>query len=116
MTLDQALALFDTAIDALHRAGNVLNLAATLANLAVFFDRLERPEIAATIYGASTRYGSSDHGRRLSTPSWTTCAPCSARRTFDDCVAAGAAMEPADAVAYARDQIQAARRQIADVT
>ena len=35
---------------------------------------------------------------------------------FDQCVAAGAAMEPADAVAYARDQIQAARRQIADVT
>ena len=43
-------------------------------------------------------------------PSWTTCAPCSARPRSTSCVAAGAAMEPADAVAYARDQIQLAGR------
>ena len=56
--LEQALALFDTTIDSFHRAGNVANLAATLADLAVFFDRIERPEIAATLYGASTHHGS----------------------------------------------------------
>jgi hypothetical protein len=33
---------------------------------------------------------------------------------FTRCLADGAAMKPADAVAYARGQIQAARRQIAD--
>ena len=63
--LEQALALFDTAIDSFHRAGNVANLAVALAYLAVFFDRFERPEIAATIYGASTRHGDQRHG------SWT---------------------------------------------
>ena len=39
-----------------HRAGNILDLAATLASLAVFFDRVDQPEVAATVYGASTRY------------------------------------------------------------
>jgi hypothetical protein len=33
---------------------------------------------------------------------------------FDRCVAAGAAIERIDAVAYARHQIQAARRQLAE--
>ena len=113
--IEQALALFDTTIDSFHRAGNIPNLADTLAYLAVFFDRFERAEIAATVYGASTRHGIStmvmdlarvvDHLRSVL-----------GQTSFDRCVATGAAMEPADAVAYARDQIQAARRQIADAT
>ena len=36
---EQALALFDTGIDSLHRGGNVGKLARALAYLAVFFDR-----------------------------------------------------------------------------
>ena len=55
--LGRALALFDTAIDSFHRAGNVANMAMTFADLAVLFDRIERPEIAATLYGASTHHG-----------------------------------------------------------
>ena len=99
--LEQALALFDTTIDSFHRAGNVANLADTLANLAVFFDRIERPEIAATVYGASTHHASIvmvtdlpavvDHLRAVL-----------GEIAFDRCVAAGAAMEPAEAVPYAR--------------
>jgi predicted ATPase len=54
--LDMALSMFDTAIDSFHRAGNVALLAETLAKLAMSFDRIERPEIAATIYGASANY------------------------------------------------------------
>ena len=99
-----------------HRAGNHVDLAAALADLAVFFDRIEQPEIAATIYGASTRYGDSRLGKPNFPRSSTICAPCSEHLCSTQCVAAGAAMEPADAVAYARDQIQAARRQLADVT
>ena len=55
--LDEAFALFETAIDSLHRAGTVGNTAVTLADLAVLFDRLEHPEIAATLYGASRHHG-----------------------------------------------------------
>jgi predicted ATPase len=113
--VEQALALFDTTVDSFHRAGNIPNLAATLAYLAVFFDRFERPETAATVYGASTRHGISTMTMdlpRVVNHLYSVLGQTS----FDRCVAAGAAMEPADAVAYARDQIQAARRQIADAT
>jgi predicted ATPase/class 3 adenylate cyclase len=111
----EALILFETAIDSLHRAGDVGNTALALAGLAVLFDRLERPEIAATLYGASrlrvdTGWVTHLHGvvNQLRT--------ILGDSRFDDCVAIGAAMELTDAVAYARDQIQAARRQIPDVT
>ena len=53
--LYQGLALFDNTIDSLHRAGNVANVATILAHLTVVFERIERPEIAATIYGTSTQ-------------------------------------------------------------
>jgi len=105
--LDDALSLFSKGINAFHRAGNVAFLAATFASLAVFFDRFERPEIAATIYGASTRQASIglvpdlagvvEHLRTvLGSP------------TFDECVAAGAALELADAVRFAQEQIHQA--------
>ena len=108
--LEQALALFDSAIDDYHRLGNVAGLGFTFTNLAVFFERLERPEIAATVYGASTQYGSGiisvvefarveDHLRSQLGDAG-----------FDKCMADGVAMELADAVLYARRQIQLARR------
>jgi hypothetical protein len=113
--LEQALALFDTTVDSFHRASNIPNLADTLAYRAVFFDRFERPEIAATLYGASTRHGISAMVMDLPHVVDHLCSVLG-QISFDRCVAAGAAMEPADAVAYARDQIQAARRQIAEAT
>ena len=64
--LDDALALFSAGINSFHRAGNVVFLAATFASLAVFFDRFEHPEVAATIYGASTRQPSIGLVPRLS--------------------------------------------------
>ena len=80
-----------------HRAGNVANLAATLANLAVFFDRIERPEIAATVYGASTGHASIDIVANL--PAVVDhLRSVLGEPAFDECVAAGAAMEPAEAV------------------
>ena len=106
--LETGLALFDTTIDAFHQAGNITGLALALANLAVFLGRFERSDLAATIYGASTHYGIMtmvidespvlDHLRSVL-----------GETVFDDYVAAGAAMEPADAVRYAREQIQLAR-------
>ena len=83
-----------------------------LADLAVFCDRNAQPESAATLYCTSNRY---------TTTAWVMNLPAAldhlravlSETVFDRCVAAGAAMERADAVAYARDEIRAARRQLA---
>jgi hypothetical protein len=107
----EALILFEAAIDSLHRAGDIGDLAVTFADMSVLFDRLECPEIAATFCGVSRRHG--DIG-------WVTHLPAAVDHLravlgdsrFDDCLGVGAAMEITDAVAYAREQIQAARRQI----
>jgi hypothetical protein len=106
---EKGLALIDVAIDAYHRAGNHLDLAATLADLAVCFDRDAQPETAAILYGASTHY--------VATTAWIMNVPAALDHVravlgdtvFDERVAVGAAMDPADAVRYARDQIRLAR-------
>jgi predicted ATPase len=115
--LAHGLTLFDTAIDAFHRAGNTLDLAGVLAQLAVVFDRKAKPEIAATIYGTSRHYVNHTRWARWDRGG-VSVALANLRGVlgdtkFDQHVAVGAAMAPADAVAYARDQIQAARRQLA---
>jgi hypothetical protein len=75
----------------------------------MFFDRQAQPDIGAVLYGAS----------RLNTATTarvTGLAAAVARfrlalgdDVFDACVARGAAMELAEAVRYARDQIRVAR-------
>jgi tetratricopeptide (TPR) repeat protein len=104
--LAEALELFDAAFDLLHRSGSHPTLAETLARLAVCFDHAGQPQIAATLHGASTRfYGAPVPGvpdvaaglrRVLGAP------------VFEASVAAGAAMDFGDAVAYARRQIHLA--------
>ena len=112
---DQALRLFDIAIEAFHRAGNAGSLALTLANLTMYLADNDQPSIAATVHGASTRYAAINTVTKLpSTVEHVRLVLGEA--DFTRCVAAGAAMEPAEAVAYARAQIEAARRQIADAT
>jgi hypothetical protein len=121
--LGQALTLFDAALDRSQRieqirnqrkrAGNVTSVAAAIAFLAVCFDRLDRPDIAATLYGASTNQAISqyvvelpavvDHQRAVLGDA-----------AFDQCVATGAAMDLAEAVGYARHHIELARRQTAN--
>ena len=101
----QALELLDNAIDMFHQAGDVGNLAIAFANLAVLFDRLQRPEIAATLYGASRRHGAMD---------WVINIDVVIEHlrialgdiTFDHCADAGAAMDISDAATYPRRQIQ----------
>ena len=106
--VDRGLELFDTAIDAYHRAGNIADLSAVLAELAVFFNRDEQPETAATVYGASSHYPNEN---------WVIGLPVAldnlravlGHPLFGECVAAGAAMDIGDAVRYARDQIRLTR-------
>jgi predicted ATPase len=103
----QAAELFDDVLDAFLRAGNHTDLRATLCYVAMFFDRLERPEIAATIFGAS----------RMSAESWVVGMPSVLEHLrdvlgverFDACVDAGTAMEPTAAVHFAREKIRTVR-------
>ncbi len=104
--LQQGLALFDSTIDSLHRAGNIANVATVLAHLTVVFESIERPEIGATIYGTSTSDGISTMSvvdltavvDRLRTKLGDT--------VFHERVAIGSAMGPVESVLYARQQIQ----------
>ena len=108
--VEEALSLFDNAIDGFHRAGNVPGMAELLANLTVFFDRRGSAEVAATLWGARANHPT-DY---LATDLPATVARLHATlgdTAFDECAAAGANMELGDAVAYARAQIQQARRQ-----
>ena len=110
--LDQALTLFTTSINSFHQAGDPTSLAGTFAHLAMFFDRINRPQIAATLCGTTTRHPSKnliigfvaavDHVRNtLDTD------------TFDRCVATGAAMDTTEAVRYAHAHIDAIRSELA---
>ncbi len=49
--LDEALDLFTTSLDSFHQSGNTTDLDLTFAYLMVFFDRIEQPEVAATLSG-----------------------------------------------------------------
>ena len=105
--LDDALKLFSRGIDLFHRAGNVVFLAATLASLAVFFDRVGRHEVAATIYGSSSReasIGLVPHLDDVVEHLQSTLG----EDAFNQCVAAGRSQELADAVRYAHEQIDLA--------
>ena len=106
----QALELFDTAVASYHRAGNHGSVATTLAQVAVLFSQIDRPEIAATIYGTSTRHGVSmianlpevvEHLRNVL-----------GADAFERRAATGAAMEFDGAMEYVRGEIALARRQL----
>jgi hypothetical protein len=99
------LDLLDHALDGFHRAGNQMSLALTYEGLIVVLDHLGRPDAAATIYGAA---GSRAHVPKL-TEAVQHLRMVLGPAAFDQCVAAGAAMESGDAVAYARQQIRHAR-------
>jgi hypothetical protein len=110
----QALGLFDASLDSFQRAGNVTLLGTTLAFAAECFDRFDRPDVAATLYGVGTNQAMGlyavfdlpavvDHLRAALGDA-----------VFDQCAATGAAMDLADAVGYARHHIELARRQAAN--
>jgi hypothetical protein len=109
----QALALFDAALDSLHRTGNAVTLAVVFADLAVCFDRFDQPDVAATIYGASSNEPNGQYA--LDLPEVVDHLRAVLGDTaFDNCAATGAAMDAADAIGYARHHIELARRQAAN--
>jgi predicted ATPase len=106
--VDGGLLLFDQALDATHRAGSHTQVGLALGNLACAFRDLRRDQIAATIYGSSTRYPSIWAVPSLSEVVGQLCDQLG-QAAYDHCVAAGAAMDTSDAVRNARQQIRTAR-------
>ncbi len=107
--LDQGLDLFDVSIDSFHQAGDTLNLNGVFVHLAMFFDRVGRPEIAATLCGTAT------HSPAANLILGFDAAVDQLRNTldtdtFDNCVGTGAAMTTTEAVHYARHHIQLTRQ------
>lgn len=79
----------------------------------MFFDRVDRPEIAATMYGTSTHFGSINQVINLAAVVDRMQAALG-EPVFGHRVATGAAMGTAEAVQYAHSQIQLARSELPD--
>lgn len=92
-------------MERLQTAGADATLSQSLAYLAVVFERLSRAEVAATVYGASATNGGL-HAVIDLPETLANLRMSLGDVTFDRCVDDGAAMELADAVAYARGQIR----------
>jgi predicted ATPase/class 3 adenylate cyclase/DNA-binding CsgD family transcriptional regulator len=107
---EAGLVLFGDAIASFHRAGNVPQLIITLASVPALFEQLERFEPAATLLGAMSRHESTfHHVPELADLEGRLASKLGAKRTRD-LVAAGAAFDLDAAAGYARQQIDAARR------
>ncbi|MEO6653746.1 MAG: adenylate/guanylate cyclase domain-containing protein [Ilumatobacteraceae bacterium] len=106
---DRGLELFASTIDAYQRAGDTPDLALMFANLAVFFDRINQPEIAAIIYGASTHQAIAGQSATGATAVEHLRETLDGE-TFDDCVRTGSAMGTVEAVKYAHEHIESTRR------
>jgi DNA-binding CsgD family transcriptional regulator len=105
-----ALGLFGEAITAFLRAGNVPQLVITLASVPALFERLGRPEPAAVLVGAlASEPGSAHHVPELTDLGDRIARELGASRSeqlLDD----GRALDLGGAAVYARQQIDAARR------
>ena len=107
---EAALVLFGDAIVSFQRAGNVPQLIITLASVPALFERLERFEAATTLLGAMSRNESSfHHVPELADLQVRLGTKLGAKRTRE-LVAEGATFGIDAAAVYARQQIDAARR------
>jgi predicted ATPase/DNA-binding CsgD family transcriptional regulator len=106
---EAALVLFGEAISAFQRAGNVPQLVITLASVPTLFERLERFAAAATLLGAAFQQPSSfHHVPDLADMRARVTSRLGARAA--ELEATGAAFDLNEAAVYARQQIDAARR------
>jgi predicted ATPase/class 3 adenylate cyclase/DNA-binding CsgD family transcriptional regulator len=107
---ETALVLFAEAITAFQRAGNVPQLVITLASVPALFERLDRLAPAALLLGALGREASSSwHVPGLDELEARIVARLGAPRAAD-LTAAGTGLDLNGAANYARQQIEAARR------
>jgi predicted ATPase/DNA-binding CsgD family transcriptional regulator len=109
---DRAIALFDTAIGASHRAGSVAQLVITLASVPALLERLDRVDSAMTLLGALSRQPASFHH----VPELADLGERLVRRLGPERSAllrsAGADMDLNEAAAWARDELAVAGREL----
>jgi predicted ATPase/class 3 adenylate cyclase/DNA-binding CsgD family transcriptional regulator len=109
---EDALAMFDAAIDAFQQAGNVAQLTITLASATSLFERIDRLDSAATLHAAIVRQPGSQHhvpdlpelAARLAAKLGPT-----AFATYAD---TGGGMDLGDTAQFARREIKRARAQL----
>jgi hypothetical protein len=89
-------------------------LGTTLAFAAECFDRFDRPDVAATLYGVSSNQAMGLYAVFDPPAVVDHLRAALGDAVFDQCAATGAAMDLADAVGYARHHIELARRQAAN--
>jgi predicted ATPase/class 3 adenylate cyclase/DNA-binding NarL/FixJ family response regulator len=107
---EAALVLFSDAIGSFHRAGNVPQLIITLASVPALLEKLERFEAAATLLGAMSQHESSfRHVPELAELEGRLVKKLGPKRTRE-LVAEGSVFGLDAAAGYARQQIEAARR------
>ncbi len=112
--LKEGLAMYAATVDSLHRAGAILHLMITIANMVVFFNRFEHHEIAATLLGATSHHvAAANMAIDLQVAADSLRSELGEAR-FAQFVARGAAMETGDAVRYARFQIQQTSDELAN--
>jgi predicted ATPase/DNA-binding CsgD family transcriptional regulator len=105
-----ALIRFGEAIEAFDRAGNVPQLMITLASVPALFERLGRFEPAAVLLGAMSQQDSnSHHVPELAELADRLVARLGAERS-EELMTTGSALDLNGAELYARQQIDAARR------
>ena len=103
---EEALALFDAAIDSFRQAGNIAQLTITLASVTSLFERIDCPEAAGTLYGAIIRQPGSDHHVPDLPDLASRIASKLGSDRFDECASSGATMDLTETAHYAREQIQ----------
>lgn len=107
---EAALVLFDDAITSFHRSGNVPQLIITVASVPALLERLERFDAAVKLVGAMSRQESSvRHVPELADLEGRLATKLKPER-LHELLSAGEAFNLDDAAAYAREQLDAARR------
>jgi predicted ATPase/class 3 adenylate cyclase/DNA-binding CsgD family transcriptional regulator len=106
-----ALGLLSDAIAAFQRAGNVPQLIITLASVPTLFERLERLAPAAVLLGALSREPSSLHHVPELTDLGDRVRRRLGKQRAEELASAGASLDLTEAAVYAREQIDAARRE-----
>ena len=113
----RTLTFYDTAIDSFHQAGNIPDLGIALFSLVGCFTRLQRPTIAATLLGALPASLFGAFKDNLLYPGEAERLTIRLRSVlgedaFQRCTETGAAIDPTEAVHYARTQIQLASQEL----
>jgi DNA-binding CsgD family transcriptional regulator len=108
---DAALLLFAEAIDAFHRSGNVPQLVITVASVPALFEKLERFEAAATLFGAMSQQPSSSHHVPELVDMERRLTAALGEMRVSELITLGAAFDLDRAAVYAREQIGVARRE-----